>query len=138
MSLWEDDSNFYQLGIETTAHKVTFFGSLERKSNKWSCCDLRKMEQKMCLLGEFFIDFTAARNSTFFLNWTIFFRKTIVFICAFWQQAYICQLEAKKLAFNTCLSFSFLAQKKSIYLGQKNCNTHFIWRRLFFLDDCCI
>ena len=78
MSLWEDDSNFYQLGIETTAHKVTFFGSLERKSNKWSCCDLRKMEQKMCLLGEFFIDFTAARNSTFFLNWTIFFRKIIV------------------------------------------------------------
>ena len=42
----------------------------------------------------------------------------------------------KKLAFNTCLSFSFLAQKKSIYLGQKNYNTHFIWRRLFFLDGC--
>ena len=77
MSLWEDDSNFYQLGIETT-RRTKSFGSLERKSNKWSCYDLRKMEQKMCLLGEFFIDFTAARNSTFFLNWTKFFGKIIV------------------------------------------------------------
>ena len=86
----------------------------------------------MCLVGvEFFIDFTAENVTSFYLNRAKFFRKIIVLFVHSVSRLTFLNWKEKKLAFSTCPSLSFFAQKET-YLGQKNCNTNFVWRRLFF------